>query len=274
VANALLDEILATQHAVQAVHPQARFLAFWDCDGTILKGDCSEGFEENGRVVYAGLAQLCVEHGFAARYRPAGGFAECWRDYRYLDEHVGHWLAYPYFLQMLAGARTDDVAALARGHFERILRPYVFATAQRLLDGLAAAGVENHIVTASAEVFVRGASGCLGVPVERIHGIRGREENGRLTTELIYPVTFAEGKRARLEEIVAAAQRETPGREIIVLAAFGNSYGTDGPFLAFTARQQLPAGHAVAVMFNGGEEPERYRGLFRRMEIDAVVGPR
>lgn len=273
VAQVLLDEVLATRAALAAKYPTARFLTFWDCDGTILRGDCSEGYAVDGRVVYPGLAQLCIEHGLATRYPAQGGFAEAWRDYQYLDARVGHWLAYPYLLQMLAGAREADVAALAREHFDRVLRPQVFAASRRVLDGLAAAGVENHIVTASAEVFVRGGSGALGVSAERIHGIRVSVVDGRLTHELVYPVTYADGKRERLEQIVAAVQRETPARPVFVLAAFGNSYGTDGAFLAWTAQQKLPAGQPVAVMFNGGNEPEKYRGLFRREEIAAVVGP-
>lgn len=272
VAEDLLKEILATQQALRQAHPQARFLAFWDFDGTILKGDCSEGFEENGHVIYPGLAQLAIEHGLAERYAPQGGFAEFWRDYRTMDERVGHWLAYPYLVQMLAGAKADAVAQLAREHFDRTLHPYIFATSQFLLSGLAQAGVENHILSASGELFVLGAGPHVGVPPERIHGIRTRIVDGRLTHELLYPVTFAEGKREMLTEIVAAARRETPGREIFVLAAFGNSYATDSAFLAFTARQPLPAGHPVAVMFNGGNEPAPWQGLFRRVTVGAVVG--
>ncbi|PTY04973.1 hypothetical protein DB347_19985 [Opitutaceae bacterium EW11] len=272
VADAILREIYETQQALRQKSPNARFLAFWDFDGTILKGDCSEGYEENGRAVYPGLAQVAIEHGLASGYRPQGGFAEFWHDYRTMDERIGHWLAYPYLVQMLAGARADDVSRLAREHFQTVLAPYVFAASRHILDDLAAQGVENHILSASAEVFVQAGSSFVGVPIERAHGIRVRIVDGRLTHELVYPVTFADGKRERLEQILAEARRETPDRDVFVIAAFGNSYSTDSAFLAYTARQQLPAGHGVAVMFNGGTEPERWKGAFRRAEIDATVG--
>lgn len=273
IADELLREIRATQETLRERFPHARFFAFWDFDGTILKGDCSEGFTENGRTVYPGLAQLAIEHGLVEHYPPQGGFEECWRDYRFMDERVGHWLAYPYLVQMLAGARAEEVVQLAHDHFSRVLGKYVFATSRRLLNGLAEAGVENHVISASAELFVLGASEQIGVPRERIHGIRTRVVDGRLSHELVHPVTFADGKRRRVEELLDAARRETPGVEIFVIAAFGNSYSTDAAFLAFTARQRLPAGHPVAVMFNGGEEPAQWRGLFRRAEIAATVGP-
>lgn len=268
----ILSAIEETRAALLAAHPKARFLTFWDCDGTILKGDCSEGLTENGQPVYPGLAQLSIEHGLSKTYPASGGFAEFWKDYRYLDERMGHGMSYPYLVQMLAGSRADEVESLARGHFEHVLAPYVFSTARDVLAGLKRNGVENHIITASSERFVRGGAGVLGVPKKWIHGIRVREADGLMTSELIYPLTVADGKRVRLEEILAAERAATPDRPVFVLTAFGNSYGTDGAFLAWTAKQSLPAGSPVAVMFNGGEEKAVYRGLFLRREINAVVG--
>ena len=37
------------------------FLAFWDFDGTILKGDCSEGLRQDGKPIYKGMVQLGIE---------------------------------------------------------------------------------------------------------------------------------------------------------------------------------------------------------------------
>src|SRR6516162_3471077 len=36
------------------------FIAVWDFDGTILKGDCSEGLKVEGRTVYPGLAEVAI----------------------------------------------------------------------------------------------------------------------------------------------------------------------------------------------------------------------
>lgn len=276
-AAELLREILATREAIIAERGlaprQAVFLAFWDFDGTLLRGDCTEGLVEDGRTVYVGLAQLGIERGLVATYRPEGGFAEFWRDYEYLDRRVGHWLAYPFIAQMFRGARADDVVALAREHFAGVLRRHYFSASLQMLHGLEAAGIENHVISASADFFVRGAATTVGLPESRLHGIEVRvDAAGRLTSDLVAPVTWAEGKRTKLLQLVAAAHEAHPGAEVYVLAAFGNSYGTDGAFLDHTARQALPGGRTgIAVMINGGAAPERYRGRFREVGQAATV---
>jgi hypothetical protein len=40
------------------------FASFWDFDGTILKGDCSEGLQEENKQVYKGLVQVAIENNF------------------------------------------------------------------------------------------------------------------------------------------------------------------------------------------------------------------
>ena len=73
---------------------------------------------------------------------------------------------------------------------------------------------------------------------------------------------------AHVAEIVAAVQ------EGVAVAGFGNSYSTDGAFLRYIATQRLPGGaRPVSMMINGGAEPARYRGLFRCVAQDEVVGP-
>lgn len=276
-ADAILRELLATRDAIVAERHlapgRAVFLALWDFDGTVLKGDCSEGLIEDGKPVYAGLAQVGIERGLVATYKPEGGFAEFWKDYEYMDRRIGHWLAYPFIPQMFRGARADAMLALAREHFASTLARYYFAASMHVLRGLESAGVENHVISASAALFVRGASATLGLPEARLHGIEVRvDAAGRLTSDIVPPVTWADGKRAKLLEIVAAAHEANPGAEVYVLAAFGNSYGTDSAFLDYTARQTLPAGRAgLAVMINGGPAPERYRGRFREVTQDATV---
>lgn len=279
-AEAALRDILAARDAILArrVAPAAPpvFLAVWDFDGTILHGDCSEGLVENGAPVYPGLAQRCIEQGLSSVYRPENGVAEFWKDYRYLDERVGHWLAYPFIPQMLRGAEAAQVQRLARDHFASVLAPFYYASSLHILRGLETAGVCNVVISASADVFVDAAAPTLALPEDRFHGIALRiDAAGKLTSDVLPPLTWAEGKRARLLELVAAWADAYPQSEVIVLAALGNSYGTDGAFLEHVARQPLPAGQRpVVLMINGGAAPPRYRGLFREVEQRAVAGLR
>ena len=66
------EQILKTAAATNA--SSIVFLAIWDFDGTILKGDCSEGLRNGEQTVYPGLAQVAIEHGLSEMYPRAGGF--------------------------------------------------------------------------------------------------------------------------------------------------------------------------------------------------------
>src|SRR3974377_1004994 len=65
----ILEQILRTRDAILKRAPDSPdrpvFLAFWDFDGTILKGDCSEGLRSDAQTVYPGLAQVAIEHGLS-----------------------------------------------------------------------------------------------------------------------------------------------------------------------------------------------------------------
>lgn len=276
----LLDRLLEVREAILASGDSAggdpadaTFITVWDFDGTILDGDCSEGLQRDGRTVYPGLAQLSIEHGLSGLYSNKGGFEAFWRDYTMLDERIGHWIAYPFILQMLHGARADQVSDLAAHSFENLYRSHYFATSVNIIRGLQAAGVEVHVISASAERFVRGAAATLDLEPEHISGIRVIERDGLLTEQLVYPVTWADGKRQHLQDILQTRAGQQPDKPVFVIGGFGNSYNTDGPFLAWIARQSLPAGKPVAVMINGGTSPEEYSGLFTEIELKALAPP-
>lgn len=78
----------------------------------------------------------------------------------------------------------------------------------------------------------------------------------------IYPVTWSDGKTEKLKEIIKKTQSDHPGKQVVVLAGFGNSFNTDGPFMKYVASQHLPAGKPISVMINGGETPADYQNLF------------
>lgn len=255
------DEILRSAGTTNA-RPSPAFLAFWDFDGTILKGDCSEGLQAEGKRVYPGLAQLAIERGLSSLYPPAGGFDRFWTDYTNMDARIGPWLAYPFIPQMLRGAKADDVLQLSRRHFAGTLSNYFMASSLHLIHALQGGGVEVHIVSASADLFVKGAADSLGLPEDHIHGIELRVRDGRLTEEIVYPVTWNIGKLEKIRAVVSQMEREAPERKVFILAGFGDSYATDGPFLRFIATQTLPAGKPIAVFYDSKKEPDEYRGLF------------
>jgi phosphoserine phosphatase len=270
-AYELLGELRETRAALADQFPGARFLAFWDLDGTILHGDCAEGLTERGRAVYPGLVELAIARGLSHDYPADDGVVACRDDLHVLQKRIGAWLAKPFLAQIFVGAEERVLTELAGAHFAKTLAPHCFAASRRIFDGLAAEGVEQHVLSDAPEFFVRGAAATLGLPPEQLHGIRVRMAAGHLTRELIYPVTFATGKRTRLLEIVRGLKPENPARRVFVLAAFGNSHVADGAFLAQVARETLPAGQPVAMMINGGIAPSEYRRLFRSVRQTRIM---
>lgn len=101
-----------------------------------------------------------------------------------------------------------------------------------------------------------------------MYGIEMKISDGVITTEEIEPVTYAEGKTEKLKLIVNSLLEEKKAEQVFVLAGFGNSFHTDGPFLEYIAEQQLLAGKSTTVMINGGNTPEEYKGLFKEVSFD------
>ena len=264
------DEILRSFGGTNS-SPSPVFIAFWDFDGTILKGDCSEGLKAAGKPVYAGLAQVAIERGLSSVYPPEGGFDRFWTDYTNMETRVGAWLAYPFIPQMLRGANADAVLQLSRRHFGGTLSNYLMASSVKIIHALQQSGVESHVVSASADLFVKGAAECLAIPAPHIHGIEVRARDGRLTEEIVYPVTWNIGKLEKIRAVVAQMELESPGRKVFVVAGFGDSYNTDGPFLQFIATQKLPAGKPIAVFYDSNKEPDEYRNLFYQAKHSHTV---
>jgi phosphoserine phosphatase len=263
----VIQQVLQTRAAILASQPaetrdRCVFLTFWDFDGTLVHGDCSEGLSAHGKVAYPGLAQVMIERGLSAIYPQEGGFEKFWRDYTTMSTRHGQWIAYPYIPQMLEGAKADEVLEMSRTHFAEVISKYLVSSSVQIMRTFESRGIESHVLSASAGLFVKGASATLGVPEERIHGIEVRVRDGRLTEELVLPVTWSFGKLDKMREIVAEQERGAGGRSVFVLAGFGDSYRGDGPFLKQIATQELPAGKPLAVFFDSAGEPPEYRGLF------------
>ena len=134
------------------------------------------------------------------------------------------------------------------------------------MQALEKAGVENYVVSASPEIFVRNAAKTLGLPRGRMRAIRIAIDAGYMTTRIIYPVPYDAGKVENVRELVLARPHG------VAVAGFGNSYSTDGEFLKYIVTQSLPGGaKGFALMINGGPERDGYKGLFRLVEQDETM---
>jgi len=235
-------------------------LAVWDFDGTILDGDCTEGLVRDGKTVYAGLLADCITAGFARDYRGADGVTRFRRDYEAKIAAGRKLEAYRDCARIFAGANVAELEAFCRRRFRETIGRHLFAYSLRRFRELEASGVENHVVSASPDFFVQAAAEVLRVPRVRIHGIRMKICEGKLTDEIVEPFPFGDGKTAILREL----ERTRGGK---VRYGFGNSYSTDGPFLKAVAEQG-----GTATMFNGGKTVPGMTELFVCTNQTETVG--
>ena len=265
--DGIVRDILANVARIKAADPAAVPMAFWDFDGTIIKGDVSDGLVENGEQRFAGLAERTIREGLCTVYAGEEGVKRFRADYTRFVE-IGRWFGWPFLAQMLNGVESDRIDRFCAGEYDRTYRHWYFAASVRMLAALEKAGVENYIVSASPEIFVRNAAESLNLPRSRFRGIRVEESGGRLTERVIHPIPCGEGKVENVRDLVLARPHG------VAVAGFGNSYSTDGAFLRYIATQpSLPGGaKGISVMINGGKVKSGYTEHFRCVDQEETCG--
>lgn len=268
----IISDILSLKQEVlkDTKEDDVLFLSFWDFDGTILHGDCSEGLYEEKNQIYKGFAQLAIEAGHCKIYNQ-GDYLDFEKDYRSFEEEIGEWFAYPFLVQMLHGAKEEDLKILTKEHFKNTLQAYYFDASIKIIHALEKNAIQTYIVSASADIFVDAAASTLGLPQERFHGIKVRTKEGKLTYEIEYPITWAEGKTEKIKELVLELEKRYPNKRIVILAAFGNSYNTDGDFMRYI--KEITPQKSIAVMINGGKIPPKYQGVFQTVTQKKLFRP-
>ena len=268
-ADGIVRCVMENVAKIKSADPAAVPMAFWDFDGTIIKGDVSVGcVSEDAPLLYSGLVKRVIEEGFAPMYDRKTGWDRFWsQDYPRFKE-IGRWLAWPYLAQMVHGSDERALDAFCAAEYEKVYRKWYFASSVKILRALEKAGVENYIVSASPEIYVRNAAATLGLPRERFRGLRVEVVAGRLTDRFVPPLLSGEGKVTCVRELVLGRPHGVP------VAAFGNSYSTDGDFLRYVATlPTLPVGaKGTAMMINGGKTVPGYTEHFIQVEQDETVG--
>jgi len=272
-AAALLAQILESKRAIENSPACTRgcvFISAWDFDGTILKGDASEGLIENDKMGYPGLLQMSIEAGYSSVYSKQD-FKRFWRDYQDMDRKQGHIPAYTYLPKILKGARFGDVQKFAARYYATVLQSYYFKSSIEIFQSLRQSGVTPYIISAAPHVFVSSAGPTLYIDEKQIFGIAvAVNADGTLTDRVIDPIPYAEGKAKRLSMIVDQEKARSK-KPVYVLAAFGNSYHTDSKFLLWTLGQKTPAGKPTSVMINGGVAPPELSGMFTEVTQSALL---
>ena len=262
----VVNEILANVAKLKAADPAAAPMAFWDFDGTIIRGDISEGLRENGVERFQGMIHAGIAAGWSPFYKGDAGYDQFERDYARLNE-IGRFIAWPFIGQAFAGVKVADFNRFCAQRVRDVYSKWYFASSVAILRRLEAAGVENHIISGSPNLFVKNAAESIGLTPDRMHGNSLAVDGGILSTRIEYPVTTGEGKVEVLRRLVNARPHA------VAVAGFGDSYRTDGAFLRSIVRQTLPGGaKGFALMINGSCKEPGYEGLFTCVTQIETVG--
>ena len=264
----VVGEVLAAVEKLKAADPDVRPMAFWDFDGTIIRGDISVGLQEDGVELFQGMAHAGILGGWSPFYKGEEGCSQFDRDYARLNE-IGRFIAWPMIGQAFAGVKVADFNAFCVRRVRDVYSKWYFASSVAILRKLEAAGVENHIISGSPNLFVKNAAESIGLTPERMHGNSLAIDGGILSTRIEYPVTTGEGKVEVLRRLVNARPHA------VAVAGFGDSYKTDGAFLRYIVRQTLPGGaKGFALMINGTNKTPEFDGLFTCVNQSEVKGRR
>ncbi len=205
--------------------------------------------------------------GYVKEYKDQTGVIALQKKYHELESKNTK-EAYIYLPQIFAGNDEQAMQSVAKEYFQTVLQKYYFPSSVRILEKLTEAGVKSYIISASADFFVKGSIGTTPVEADSIFGIKMKIENGKITSQEVPPITYAEGKRKRIELVVENLLKEKKADHVFILAGFGNSFKTDGAFLTHIAEQKLQAGKPISVMINGGNPPDIYKGKFKEVSFD------
>ena len=262
----VVDEILANVAKLKADDPSVAPMAFWDFDGTIIRGDISVGLQEGGVERHQGMIHAGVMAGFSPFYKGEEGCRQFDRDYARLNE-IGRFIAWPFIGQAFSGVKVADFDRFCVQRIRDVYSKWYFASSVAILRRLEAAGVENHIISGSPDIYVKNAAESIGLTPDRMHGNSLAIDGGILSTRIEYPVTTGEGKVEVLRRLVNAR------KNAVAVAGFGDSYKTDGAFLRYIVRQTLPGGaKGFALMINASGSDSGYEGLFTCVCQSEIVG--
>lgn len=164
-------------------------LAVFDADGTLWREDVGEAFLRH--LVALGWVRLADGSDPYAAYERAVD----------RDKAAG----YAYAAQLQAGLLAGRVAAEAEQFARGWVPSRIVSDTKELRDRCEEAGLTPFVVSASALPIVLAAAPLAGIRRENCRGIEVRIRDGRFTTEVIEPITYAAGKIAAAGGRVALA---------------------------------------------------------------------
>jgi phosphoserine phosphatase len=156
-----------------------------DADGTLWSDDIGEGF----------LKHLVAEGALVS----PDARGDVWAEYEArvrADKGAG----YAWAVQVMAGLPEAEVQRRAEAFAREFVPANLYAGMRALVEAAKARGCEPWIVSASNEWVVRAAAPLVGIAPEHAVGIRVAVAEGRLTSTVVPPITYKNGKIVAIEQ--------------------------------------------------------------------------
>lgn len=256
-----------------------------------LAAEAVAAWETLWPLVRAGEAPRAIER-FPQEHQRFRAIAGAF--YPLIEDRVGAPFAYPYLVEILGDREEAEFEALAERAWAATraegVQPVVWSAPGEagpvsvefeggiglyeemaaLARALVAAGVEVHVVTASAEYAIRAGVRLTGFPVppERVHGVRLVAEGRRLThrSPTDWPLTYRAGKvevirRVLPEEPVLVAGDTNTDFEMLTrfpsteLRLIINREQV-GPIASLYGLAGQPSGDGPVTLLQGRDEPQ------------------
>jgi phosphoserine phosphatase len=263
ISHEVIESLVSRAKELKANSPGVSLAFFVDWDGTMIKGDITEGLHQQSSEDYMGLAERAFE---LKLIRIPEGEKATYSEYKERYETLlleSHEKAYAWSSEFFANldARTKaELEKMVRIQFQQSLGKRVFNVSASIVTALHELGVEVYVISASPSAFVEGTTEVFEwLTLDHVYGINRNRQKGKLTDPVI---NYAEGKVKRIDQIL-----NNKGNTII-LGGMGNSWGTDGAFL-----KEIAERGGVSVMFNGGQVLSQYdHPGIRRFNINETLG--
>jgi HAD superfamily hydrolase (TIGR01490 family) len=174
----------------------------FDMDYTLLENDCDVSWKE-----------FCVAEGIA----PESDIAEADRFYQlYLEGKLDFQEFVAFQLKEFSGKSIDEMARLAAGHFEKIVKPRIRPKALEYVRQLIADGKKCAILTSTNTVIAQPVGEFFGI--SQVIGASLELESGVYTGNITGIYTAGEGKAQIMREM-----SEKSGVPLSDFAAYGDS---------------------------------------------------
>lgn len=155
-------------------------VAVFDADQTLWRDDVGEGF-----------LHWLIDNQHLVKAAPGG---DAFAHYEALCQQ-SKTIGYAYAAQAMAGIPEARLQALAAAYFKDHFQQNIYPAQKALIARLQQAGVEVWMVSASNQWIVDAGAPYLGVPLNRVVGIRLAVDSAGLITETVVPpVTYRQGK--------------------------------------------------------------------------------